>query len=239
MNRLKRFQNMQLSCALRGPMFAAAFLVLTGCDNKKVEDLQMQLLKEKEMSIRSLVDKENARKELDELKIKLQGAELSKNQAIEKLKADSLDHQIAVSNLSIAKEKLGELEAKLSVHPDSVRHDFKVSSSWWDEFLKSKNTKYSRDSDGDIIILIGSLKLGLFQQKNSLTLRFNFGNGAVENANRWNSEKRFSQAFITKDGGIYLQADLDLNELTSEEYVKNWYLRFIVSLQSFAEGYLK
>jgi hypothetical protein len=72
-----------------------------------------------------------------------------------------------------------------------------------------------------------------------LTLRFNFGNGAVENANRWNSEKRFSQAFITKDGGIYLQADLDLNELTSEEYVKNWYLRFIVSLQSFAEGYLK
>lgn len=212
---------MQLSFAFRCSILAAAFLVFAGCDNKKVEDLQMQLLKEKEMSIHSLVDKENARKELDDLKIKLQVAELSKDQAIEKLKVDSLDHQIAVSNLSKAKEKLRELEAKLSVHPEFVRHDFKVSSSWWDDFLKSKNTKYSRDSDGDIIILIGSLKLGLSQQKNSLTLRFNFGNGAVENANRWNLDKQFAQAFVTKDGGVYLQSDLDLNELTSEEYVKN------------------
>jgi hypothetical protein len=213
-------------------LLCLGLMLFSGCGGKEKEDLLNKLLQEKETSAKFSVNNENLTQQLNALT----------------QRTNILENKIGELTLSLQKceEKNSDLYGKLQTATNEIANakvktpssTFRISSDYWEVFLKAHDLQYSRGSDGNIVFKIGELKVGLLGQDNSLTLRMNLGKGTTEQANRWNNNKRFSQAYVDSDGNIYIQSDLDLSNLESEEYVKDWFTRFLASVKSFAADYL-
>ena len=214
-------------------------LMATGCGNRKVEELQAKLLQEKENTIRLSVEKENTAKDLATLRAKVESLEQELMLAQEKLKGKGLELEATSNRLAVASSKITELEAKANSGGKIASSTFKVGSPWWERLFDENKVSYSRDSDGDIVFKIGELKAAVIGQNDTIQLRMHLGKGSTTTANRWNREMRFSTAYVDSDGDIFLKADLDLDKVENEEYVKVWFGRYLQSLKAFAKDYVE
>ena len=180
-----------------GIMCTIVILVLastTGCNNRKVEDLQAKLLQEKENTIRFSIEKETAAKDSATLKTKLESLELALSQSQEKQKRKEAEIELLNTKLSMATNHIVELEAKAITGGRVPSSTFKVGSSWWERYFDKLEIKFTINSSDNVTFKVGDFKVGLLGQANSLTLRIHLGTGSISTANRWNNDKMFSPA---------------------------------------------
>ena len=71
----------------------------------------------------------------------------------------------------------------------------------------------------------------------SLLTRAGFGMSSpptIWTVNGYNQDKRFARAFLNEDGDPIIEADLDVDGGVTDETIKRFLLRFILSVDSFA-----
>lgn len=111
---------------------------------------------------------------------------------------------------------------------------------------------YERDTDGAgdpmwrISITASGLNFSLYvydddeddpDNYESLLARSGFGMSSpptIWTVNGYNQDKRFSRAFLDEDGDPIIEADLDVQGGVTDEIIKRFLLRFMVSVDSFA-----
>lgn len=94
-------------------------------------------------------------------------------------------------------------------------------------FKEVDDGAYSFEIDSTRVLIINkgdTLQLVSMHSKKKVTL---------SRLNEWNRTRRFTRAFVDKDGDVFLAADLELTGGVTEKNVKEWFLTYRVSLKGF------
>lgn len=102
--------------------------------------------------------------------------------------------------------------------------------------LTSMDLKHEKLKDNAYRISLSGYNVIVFNTGGSLQLYAGFDvQSSMEQINEWNKTKRFSRAYIAKDGGSILESDLHVEGGLTRESIVKFFGLFEVSVSKFAE----
>jgi hypothetical protein len=111
-----------------------------------------------------------------------------------------------------------------------------ASSKLMETLLNTLNINYKEVGNGSYGFTIKGYKVLLFNKGDDIQLCAVFSGNRVSlnRINEWNREKRFSRAYLDKDGDAVIEADLDFDGGVTGETLLRFIAVFVQSVESFS-----
>ena len=147
---------------------------------------------------------------------KMIDAERERLKTQRQLRSNNLDHDRSSKTVSLNLRKLNQ--EQISIFVKSVGGDIKLVGN-------------------RLMAVFGKIKTQLIYNSKDHVLtahaRFKGYNGNLDFINDWNRTKRFSRAYLDRDGDVVLETEVDIEPGMSEEAIKTWIKGFGVILNFF------
>lgn len=93
------------------------------------------------------------------------------------------------------------------------------------------------DEDGDVTVMMQGMEVTLFIDETKTSVQFYFGmrgtDAGLDTVNSWNRTKRYSRAYLDKEGDPILESDLDLEGGVTVARIKDFVKTYGLSLAAF------
>jgi hypothetical protein len=111
-----------------------------------------------------------------------------------------------------------------------------ISYADTERILGTLKIDYDNVSDGTYRFQLAGFKTLLLSKKKNLQLYVSFKHKTpLARINEWNRDKRYTRAYIDKDGDPVLEADLDLEGGSSMGAIKELFRTWVTCVKLFAE----